>query len=419
MTSVRQMYLWVNNIRGPGLAHLAKLPRLEYLFLGGDNSKGKCRFRDDAFQYLSTAPSLRRIRIYKELPLTNDAMPYLGRLTRLESLYLYQQPITNAGLARLGSLRSIRELDLRATKITPASMPLLTGFASLESLALPFDVTDSHLASLARLPNLKSLDIHGSFTDAGCAHLASCTGLEKLGLGSPNVTDGGIAALAKLPRLSYLSIRKARLTNRALAALSRLRPIESLYVYGGELSVSGVSSLNGLPNLKNLVLRGIMQDNSRLDISGLTAIRDLTLSFERDQEFHDADCICLAALTRLNRLQLPRKGVTNAGLKYISGLPHLWLLGIGGRGITDEGLAELSKMPCLTHLTLTGDFTDAGLRYLQKLQGLYVLDFFGGANFSDPAVARFKRNMPNLVIMRNYGPTKTSRSDSRGSRPRR
>ena len=398
--SVKEMYLWVNNVRGPGLAHIAKLPRLEYLFLAGDNSKGKCRFRDDAFQYLRAAPSLRKIRIHRALPLTDAAMPHLARLTQLEGLDLYEKPVTDAGLAHLNRLRSLKELKLGATKITAASLPMLTHIESLESLTLPFDLTDSHLASLARLPNLKSLDIRGPFTDSGLKHLAALRSIKELKISSSNVTDQGLAHIGKLTSLRFLSLRTGRITNRGLANLADLRSLEKLYVYSGDISVAGVSSLNGLPNLKHLIVKKIRQDNSRLDISGLTRMQDLTLSFERDQEFHDADCICLANLTRLNRLQLPHKGVSNAGLKYVSGLPYLWHLCIGGDRITDDGLAEMAKMQYLTHLVLSGDFTDAALQHLAKLRGLVMLDFFGGANFSEAAVARFKRNMPNLAIMR-------------------
>ncbi|UCG46472.1 MAG: hypothetical protein JSU94_13315 [Phycisphaerales bacterium] len=413
LTSVREMYLWVNNIRGPGLAQLAKLPRLEYLFLGGDNSKGKCRFRDDAFQYLSAAPSLRRIRIHRNLPLTDAAMPHLARLTQLEGLDLYEKPVTDAGLGHLATLRSMKELDLRATKVTAASLAMLAGMKSLESVALPFEVADSHLAALAQLTNLKSLDIQGPFTDSGLEHLTALESLEELKISSPNVTDEGLAHIGKLTSLRFLSLRTGRITNRALAHLAALRSLEKLYIYAGDISVTGVSSLNALSNLKELVVKSITQDNSRLNISGLTAMQDLTLSFEREAELHDEDLACMSKLTRLNRLQLPHKGVSNAGLKCVSGLPYLWLLSIGGERITDNGLAELARMKNLTHLTISGDFTDAGLEHLAKLKGLYMLDFFGGANFSEPAVARFKRNMPNLAIVRNYGPTKTSRSASR------
>jgi Leucine-rich repeat (LRR) protein len=419
LTSVREMYLWVNNIRGPGLAHLAKLPRLEYLFLGGDNSEGKCRFRDDAFQYLTKAPSLRNIRIHRHLPLTDAAMPHLARLTQLESLNLYEKPVTDAGLAHIKNLRSLKQLELGATKVTAASLAMMTGMKSLESLLLPFDVSDEHLAGLARLPNLKFLDIQGSFADSGLKHLAALKSLEKLKISSNNVTDQGLAHIGKLTNLRFLSLSTGRITSRGLANLAGLKSLRTLYIYAGDMSVAGVSNLNGLSNLKELVVKHIRQDNSRLDISGLSSMEDLTLKFDRESGLHDEDLACMSKLTRLTRLQLPYKGVSDAGLKYVSGLPYVWMLGIGGEKITDAGLAELAKMRRLTHLSISGDFTDAGLEHLAKLRGLYMLDFFGGANFSEAAVARFKRNMPNLGLMRNYGPARTSRSDSQGSKPRR
>ena len=55
------------------------------------------------------------------------------------------------------------------------------------------------------------------------------------------------------------------------------------------------------------------------------------------------------------------------------------------------------NMKKLNHLTIMGDFTDAGLRHLEGLKTLSFLTIYSANNFSTAAVQRLKSKLPNLT----------------------
>jgi len=70
-------------------------------------------------------------------------------------------------------------------------------------------------------------------------------------------------------------------------------------------------------------------------------------------------------------------------------------------------------MKRLTNMSISGDFSDKGLRHLESLQALCVLDFLRGANFTTRAMNEFKRKMPHLELCRNLGPSPKPRTSER------
>jgi len=83
-------------------------------------------------------------------------------------------------------------------------------------------VTDSGLAGLARMKNLRRLQLdHTVVTGAGLVHLAGLTQLESLNLVGILLTDADLPALAKLPRLRTLFVWNTSVSDEALAQLGR------------------------------------------------------------------------------------------------------------------------------------------------------------------------------------------------------
>ena len=417
MNSLEEVFLWVNNIRGPGLRHLAELPNLHYLFLKGTNYDGKCKFTEYSLKYLRDIRSLRKLRIWRQLPITDAGMPHLGNLTQLEGLNLYGHPITNAGLAHLKSLNSLKELDLRKTKISSGALIHLKEIKSLEYLKLPSSVTDADMAYLGELDKLKCLHVGiggGRITDAGLSHVAKLHRLEELSISGKDITDAGMSHIAKLTNLRFLNLWTDQVTNAGLAKLTTLKSLKKLSIYQSSLTTSGLAHLNELPNLTELIVRNIKQDSKPLNISGLVSLKSLRLGFERDLGPRDEDLACLGKLTRLKVLGIsPHKGITDKGLQHLAGLTNIWMLSVGSDKVTDDGLAYLANMKGLTNITLSGNFTDKGLRHLEKLEVLAVLDFFSGANFTPRALNQFRKKMPHLSLLRDYGKSQKQRPKSR------
>jgi hypothetical protein len=67
--------------------------------------------------------------------------------------------------------------------------------------------------------------------------------------------------------------------------------------------------------------------------------------------------------------------------------------------LTDEGLKYLKGMTKLDYLGLTGDFTDEGLRQLEGLKGLRTLNVTSENAFTNAALDRLRRELPNLQTL--------------------
>jgi hypothetical protein len=109
--------------------------------------------------------------------LANDVsdagLAHLARLTQLQWLWLDRTKITDTGLVYLKGLTHLKILYLNDTQITDAGLAHLAGLKQLEALVLDFtQITDAGLVYLAGLPQLQRLELGGTkVTDEGVRKL--------------------------------------------------------------------------------------------------------------------------------------------------------------------------------------------------------------------------------------------------------
>ena len=109
--------------------------------------------------------------------LTNDVsdagLAHLARLSQLQWLWLDRTKITDAGLVYLKGLTQLKVLYLNDTQITDAGLAHLAGLKQLEALILDFtQITDAGLGYLAGLTQLQRLELVGTkVTDEGVEKL--------------------------------------------------------------------------------------------------------------------------------------------------------------------------------------------------------------------------------------------------------
>lgn len=85
--------------------------------------------------------------------------------------------------------------------------------------------TDSTVASLKRLPKLRSLELAGTrITDAGLADIKELKELEALDLSRTRITDTGLGHLKELKRLKFLSLGGTQVSNAGVQALQQVLP---------------------------------------------------------------------------------------------------------------------------------------------------------------------------------------------------
>lgn len=391
-----------------GLVHLAKLPSLRYLTFWGN-------FTDAGLVHLKNIPSLRILKLH-QLPITDAGLAHLSFLNGLENLSLYNTQVTDKGIAHLKKMHSLKKLNLGFTKVTDAGIADLAEIKSLEYLDWPCKVTDEALGYLAQLSNLKHLKT--SMPDGGLEQLTKLKSLEELSIGGSGVTDEDMSHIAKLTNLKHLALFGCAITDEGLAKLTALKSLVELWLWEPKgVTISGLSCLNTMPNLTKLDTHGVIQDNSGLDISGLTKLEHLTIwTSHKEGMIRDEDLACLVNLKRLKWFQVsitdkkPMAAIGDKGMAYLAGLTNMERLTIGGSNLTDEGLKYLGNMKKLYLLHIIGGkLSDEGLHHLEVLKSLKILDIDAENNFSSGDLIRLRKKLPKLETLRvgeentNYG----------------
>jgi len=235
------------DLRGRALEPLRACSHLRSLSLD------TCALDEGPVASLRGAEALVDLQVWA--PVGDAALARVAELTSLEWLYLDGELLTDAGLAHLARLTTLRALDVRgapavtdrgaaalgaAKALTRLSLTRCRGvhgecFASLPASLEALDMAscalvDEHLAELARLKQLRALNISGTkVTNAGLSSLSGLLpALEELELDRTRVTAAGLAdlppAMLRAVSMSYDESKLARaksIANKRLGVVSR------------------------------------------------------------------------------------------------------------------------------------------------------------------------------------------------------
>ncbi len=211
-------------LRGPGLAHLASLPRLRYLRIGHADP-------DLSLHELARWPSLEFLNLDHVRLIANSDSPSfsdgilasLPPLPQLRSLSLAGNSISDEGLECLMRFPSLTELNLRRNRVTDVGLARLTEHEpfqrNLRVLCLgeenpyhgPPVITQAGLGQLTRLRELEGLDLRTvDLTDVDLQVLAfpSLRRLNMIGLSYQQQDEKVRSLFRRLPLLSKDIIRE-------------------------------------------------------------------------------------------------------------------------------------------------------------------------------------------------------------------
>src|SRR5690606_25024079 len=92
---------------------------------------------------------------FTDQPLSDQDIPLLGKLPRLERLILYGPQVTDAGVADVVKLEGVTDLGFFNSTITDAGLAKLTEMKQIRSLMLRrcTGITNDGLALLKEFPN--------------------------------------------------------------------------------------------------------------------------------------------------------------------------------------------------------------------------------------------------------------------------
>lgn len=140
------------NFGSRGFVALSRLPKLRQLGIG-------CKNVDDAA--LATLPDFPALRELTPIGFTDDGFRHIGRCEKLERLTcMYCREAGDAGTEHIGGL-NLKYYYAGLTQITDRSLEILGRMDSLEQVDL-YEckrVTDAGLAHLAKLPNLREVNL--------------------------------------------------------------------------------------------------------------------------------------------------------------------------------------------------------------------------------------------------------------------
>jgi hypothetical protein len=379
-----------------GLRHLARLPNLRHLDLGG------------------TAITDRGISVLRELP-------------KLETVSLAMTRITDAGVAHLASCDDLREVNLSWTGTGDGAIRALAGKQKLHLFRSGNGVTDAGLALLHDVPVFKTwqggaetmallsydagpnyLFLRGPFTDRGMQHLRGLDGLFALNLDDRTlgITSVGMAPLVTLPHLGWLAVdakddwmpyiaemsrlrflgvqdtlagddgfvalgrsssiehiwgrRSHNLRRRGFLALAEMPALRSLSVSCVNVDDAGISALPQFPALKELMPVDITDDGYR-HIGKCEGLESLILMYCRDTT--DAATEHITGLPRLSYYFNSYTTITDRTPELLSGMDTLERITFDAcHGLTDAGIAKLARLPSLKELGVSGKGVTAAVQ---------------------------------------------------------
>jgi hypothetical protein len=227
-------------------------------------------------------------------------------------------------------------------------------------------MTDDLLEDLsrrARTPGALGLSGCRQITDAGVRHLARMPSLQHLDLSGTGITDAGMQVLRDLPQLRTLSLAWNRVTEAGLAVLANCDELEHLNLgASAEIGVAAVRALAGKRKLRDLRIA--------LTDAGLPLLHELPVF--KSWQGGEAELGLVGHRSLPNHLSL-RGTFTDAGMRHLRGLDGLFSLDVPGsnHAITAAGLEPLIS---LAHLAVLGvDAKDDWMPYIARMPHLRAL----------------------------------------------
>lgn len=229
-------------------------------------------------------------------------------------------------------------------------------------------MADAVLERLSRLDFLTALDIEGArqVTDAGLQHLARMPQLERLNLTGCNISDTGLAVLRGLHELREFSLYHHHgVSDVGLANLQNCERLECVNLLGANAGDGVLRALAGKAKL-----RRFLSGNGVTD-AGLPLLQEFPV-FKTWQGENVPEISLMDFHAEPNYLLL-RGPISDAGMKALEGLDGLYALNLDDArlSITVDGIRPLASLPNLRWLGF--DATDETMGAIGDLPRLHML----------------------------------------------
>ena len=250
------------------LSPLGKLKRLESVFLC------KRDMRDSDLVFLRELPNLRSLEF----------------LAGPNPFHENGSSVTDACAESIGQARNLRWLEIyNGDKLSDRFIEGISQHVEeLEHLHLGSDnLTDRSLQLLAKqCGNLKSIDLYSKqFTDQGVAFLASAKQLQKVWLECPLLTNESVSVLTELKDLRHLLITAPTVTNEVVEKVAKLPELQILCLRNTPLSDEQFAMFANHPKLESIFANGrnLTTENVLQVIGTMPRLEHMTLAEAKAQ----------------------------------------------------------------------------------------------------------------------------------------
>jgi hypothetical protein len=397
------------------------------------NLDGSKRLTDDGLQHLARMPQLRELILGGQI--TDRGLEVLDHLRELRVFKMFWQGnVTDKGVANLRSCDRLEEVDLLGCNTGDGTIAALAGKPDLRRFKTGRNVTDEGLALLHQFPAFKTwqgdepqfglmsfsaeptnLLIDGPFTQKGMNSLRGLDGvvglsffwhtsrlrgddlqsldglsnLAYLGCQGELCDDDAMRHIAALPKLRMVMGQGTVAADEGFRALSRSKTIE--YFWGREcpnLNGLGFIALSQMPALKGLAVSCKFVDDAALaSLSDFPSLKELMPMDVGDDGFRH-----VGRSEQLESLILMYcRDTTDLATSHIAGMPNLKKYHAGYTLITDASLEMLSGIRSLEGISFEGCkfITDAGIPFLTTLPHLREISIGGCPKVTRSAIEGF------------------------------
>ena len=229
------------------------------------------RKADTSLRRFAGLSRLRRLDIYKAIPVSDADAPILATLKSLRYLKIRGDGLTATGLAALDQMPDLEILYIYGVAIGDKELPHVLALKKLRSVGLyNSNLDDSRYRQLLTLPNLASLVVsEHRLTDRAIEDLAKNPRITGVGLcASRSITRAGILALARLDRLQGLQLFSTDCSDTEVEQIARLKDLENLWLSHTRLTDIGLAHLASLKKLKSLHMT-----DTRVTAAGVAALQ--------------------------------------------------------------------------------------------------------------------------------------------------
>jgi hypothetical protein len=198
---------------------------------------------------------------------------------------------------------------------------------------------DTWMAEFAGRPIVSLSIVNRPVTNAGLAHLAGNTQLERLLMDGTDITDEGMKYLEGMTALKDISL-SAGITDRGLAHVAGLKNLVAISM-SDRITDDGLHHLLGLPKLESIGPLGTGVTGKGLDT--LAPLKTLTGIRLFNAPITDDDLDKLLEFPELSYLHLAGTKITDAGLAKVAKIPKLKVLFLPNTAVTKQGIETLEK----------------------------------------------------------------------------